>query len=193
MENLKENIKASETIKTTINFGGFYNSIHDDNIEWACESYFSDDNGNCNWDTILDNVDFNKLRGVYIDLYCDLFSDWLKENYKVDIKFKNISLSSPREYNFETDKILCDIDIMENESLIKTMKANTAFLDWLKDRAKSKSGYISFYDFDDVMNDKNEIFSVYALEYLSSEYENSEFMNDYDRVSGHNDLYSEMN
>lgn len=193
MENLKENIKASEPIKTTINFGGFYNSIHDDNIEWACESYFTDDDGNCDWDIILDSVDFKKIRGVYIDLYCDLFSDWLKENYGVDIKFKNISLSSPREYNFETDKILCDINQVENESLIKTMKANTAFLEWLKDRAKSKSGYISFYDFDDVMNDKNEIFSVYALEYLSSEYEHNEFMNDYDRVSGHNDLYSAIN
>ena len=193
MESLKENIKASEHIKTTINFGGFYNSIHDDNIEWACESYFTDDDGNCDWDIILDSVDFKKIRGVYIDLYCDLFSDWLKENYGVDIKFKNISLSSPREYNFETDKILCDINQVENESLIKTMKANTAFLEWLKDRAKSKSGYISFYDFDDVMNDKNEIFSVYALEYLSSEYEHNEFMNDYDRVSGHNDLYSAIN
>jgi len=193
MENLKENIKASEHIKTTINFGGFYNSIHDDNIEWACESYFSDDNGNCNWDIILDNVDFKKLRGVYIDLYCDLFSDWLKENYKVDIKFKNISLSSPREYNFETDKILCDIDIMENEILIKTMKAKPAFLDWVKDRTQSKSGFISFYDFNDVMNDKNEIFSVYALEYLASEYENTDFINDYDRASGYDDLYSEMN
>ncbi len=124
MENLKENIKASEHIKTTINFGGFYNSIHDDNIEWACESFYSDDNGNCNWDIILDNVDFKKLRGVYIDLYCDLFSDWLKENYKVDIKFKNISLSSPREYNFETDKILCDITEIENESLIKIICSN---------------------------------------------------------------------
>jgi len=78
MESLKENIKASEHIKTTINFGGFYNSIHDGNIEWACESFYSDDNGNCNWDTILDRVDFKQLRGVYIDLYCDLFSDWLK-------------------------------------------------------------------------------------------------------------------
>ena len=192
MENLKENLKASEPIKTTINFGGFYNSIHDDNIEWACESYFTDDNGICDWDNILDNVDFKKLHDVYIDLYCDLFSDWLKENYGIAIKFKNISLSSPREYNYETDKILCDINQVENESLIKTMKAKPAFLDWLKDRAKSKSGYISFYDFDDVMNDKNEIFSVYALEYLSSEYEHNEFMNDYDRVSGHNDLYSVM-
>ena len=193
MENLKENIKASETIKTTINFGGFYNSIHDDNIEWACESYYSDDNGVCDWDNILDKVNFKKLHSVYIDLYCDLFSDWLKENYNLAIKFKNISLSSPREYNFETDKILCDIDIMENESLIKTMKAKPAFLDWVKDRAQSKSGYISFYDFDDVMNDKNEIFSVYALEYLASEYEHSDFMNDYDRASGYDDLYSEMN
>jgi hypothetical protein len=193
MENLKENIKASEHIKTTINFGGFYNSIHDDNIEWACESFYSDDNGNCNWDIILDNVDFKKLRGVYIDLYCDLFSDWLKENYKVDIKFKNISLSSPREYNFETDKILCDITEIENESLIKIMKAKPEYLEWLKDRAKSKSGFISFYDFDDVMNDKNEIFSVYALEYLASEYENTDFINDYDRASGYDDLYSEMN
>lgn len=192
METLKENIKASEPIKTTINFGGFYNSIHDDNIEWACESYFTDDDGNCDWDIILDSVDFKKIRGVYIDLYCDLFSDWLKENYNLAIKFKNISLSSPREYNFETDKILCDINQVENESLINAMYAKPAFLDWLKDRAKSKSGYISFYDFDDVMNDKNEIFSVYALEYLSSEYEHNEFMNDYDRVSGHNDLYSVM-
>jgi len=193
MESLKENIKASEYIKTTINFGGFYNSIHDDNIEWACESFYSDDNGNCNWDIILDNVDFKKLRGVYIDLYCDLFSDWLKENYGIAIKFKNISLSSPREYNFETDKILCDITQVENESLIKTMKAKPAFLEWLKDKAKSKSGYISFYDFDDVMNDKNEIFSVYALEYLTSEYENSDFISDYDRASGYDVLYSEMN
>jgi len=193
MESLKENIKASEHIKTTINFGGFYNSIHDDNIEWACESYFSDDNGVCDWDIILDRVDFKKIRGVYIDLYCDLFSDWLKENYNLAIKFKNISLSSPREYNFETDKILCDITHDENESLIKALQSNTKFLDWLKDRTKSRSGFISFYDFDDVMNDKNEIFSVYALEYLASEYEHSEFMNDYDRASGYDVLYSEMN
>ncbi len=43
------------------------------------------------------------------------------------------------------------------------------------------------------MNDKNEIFSVYALEYLASEYENTDFINDYDRASGYDDLYSEMN
>ena len=93
MENLKENIKASETIKTTINFGGFYNSIHDDNIEWACESFYSDDNGVCDWDNILDKVNFKKLHSVYIDLYCDLFSDWLKENYS----FEN-TLMSPLHY-----------------------------------------------------------------------------------------------
>ncbi len=193
MESLKENIKASEHIKTTINFGGFYNSIHDGNIEWACESFYSDDNGNCNWDTILDRVDFKQLRGVYIDLYCDLFSDWLKENYNLAIKFKNISLSSPREYNFETDKILCDIDSAENDLLINAMYAKPAFLDWVKDRTKSRSGFISFYDFDDVMNNKNDIFSVYAFEYLASEYESTEFQSDYDRASGYDVLYSEMN
>ncbi len=73
------------------------------------------------------------------------------------------------------------------------MKAKPAFLDWVKDRTKSRSGFISFYDFDDVMNNKNDIFSVYALEYLASEYEHSDFMNDYDRASGYDDLYSEMN
>jgi len=193
MESLKENIKASEHIKTTINFGGFYNSIHDDNIEWACESYFTDDDGNCNWDIILDSVDFKKIRGVYIDLYCDLFSDWLKENYNLAIKFKNISLSSPREYNFETDKILCDITHDENESLIKALQSNTKFLDWLKDRTQSRSGFISFYSYDDAMNNKNDIYSVYALEYLASEYESTDFDSDYDRASGYDVLYSEMN
>jgi hypothetical protein len=193
MESLKENIKASEPIKTTINFGGFYNSIHDGNIEWACESFYSDDNGNCNWDIILDNVDFKKLHRVYIDLYCDLFSEWLKENYNLAIKFKNISLSSPREYNFETDKILCDIDSVENESLIKALQSNTKFLDWLKDKTQSRSGFISFYSYDDAMNDKNDIYSVYALEYLASEYESTDFDSDYDRASGYDVLYSEMN
>ena len=193
MESLKENIKASEPIKTTINFGGFYNSIHDGNIEWACESFYSDDNGNCNWDTILDRVDFKQLRGVYIDLYCDLFSDWLKENYNLAIKFKNISLSSPREYNFETDKILCDITHDENESLIKALQSNTKFLDWLKDKTQSRSGFISFYSYDDAMHNKNDIYSVYALEYLASEYESTDFESDYDRASGYDVLYSEMN
>jgi hypothetical protein len=193
MESLKENIKASEHIKTTINFGGFYNSIHDDNIERACESFYSDDNGNCNWDIILDKVNFKKLRGVYIDLYCDLFSDWLKENYGIAIKFKNISLSSPREYNFETDKILCDITQVENESLIKALQSNTKFLDWLKDRTKSRSGFISFYSYDDAMNNKNDMYSVYALEYLASEYESTDFESDYDRAYGYDVLYSEMN
>ena len=193
METLKENIKASEHIKTSINFGGFYNSIHDSNIEWACESFYSDDNGVCDWDNILDNVDFKKLHSVYIDLYCDLFSEWLKENYGVDIKFKNISLSSPREYNFETDKILCDIDSVENESLIKALQSDSKFLDWLKERTQSKSGFISFYSYDDAMNNKNDVYSVYALEYLSREYEISEFMDDFQRSSGYDDLYSEMN
>ena len=193
MESLKENIKASEHIKTTINFGGFYNSIHDGNIEWACESFYSDDNGNCNWDIILDRVNFKQLRGVYIDLYCDLFSDWLKENYSIAIKFKNISLSSPREYNFETDKILCDITHDENESLIKALQSNTKFLDWLKDRTKSRSGFISFYSYDDAMHNKNDMYSVYALEYLASEYESTDFISDYDRASGYDVLYSEMN
>ena len=77
--------------------------------------------------------------------------------------------------------------------MIKALQSDSKFLDWLKDRVKSKSGFISFYSYDDAMNNKNDIYSVYALEYLASEYENSEFMNDYDRVSGHNDLYSEMN
>ena len=193
MNTLENTIKASETIHTSIAFGGFYNSIHDDNIEWACESYFSDDNGVCDWNIILDSVDFKKIRGVYIDLYCDLFSDWLKENYNLAIKFKNISLSSPREYNFETDKILCDITHDENESLIKALQSNTKFLDWLKDRTQSRSGFISFYSYDDAMRNKNDMFSVYALEYLSSEYEHSDFISDYDRVSGYDVLYSEMN
>ena len=141
---------------------------------------------------ILDKVDFKKLHGAYIDLYCDLFSEWLKENYKVDIKFKNISLSSPREYNFETDKILCDITQVENESLIKTLQSDSKFLDWLKDRTRSKSGFISFYSYDDAMNDKNDIYSIYALEYLAQEYESKDFESDYDRAYGCNVLYREM-
>ena len=140
----KPNKTNNTDIKTSINFGGFYNSIHDSNIEWACESFYSDNDGNFDWNVILDKVDFKKLHGAYIDLYCDLFSEWLKENYNLVIQFKNISLSSPREYNFKTDEIICDITPLENESLIKTLQSDSKFLDWLKDRTRSKSGFISF-------------------------------------------------
>jgi hypothetical protein len=179
-------------INTTINFGGFYESIHDDQIEWAIESYYSDDNGVFNYDEIADKIDYKKIKHDYSKSYCNLLTNWIQDNYGVNIFFDNIKLSSPREYNFETDKIVCDVSESAIESLINRFKDDETFLEYLKDRTKSYDGFISFYTYQDALDNKNNILSVYILEYLANKFETDDFLEYYDRAYMYDNIYQSL-
>ena len=48
------------------------------------------------------------------------------------------------------------------------------FLAYLKDATVSYDGYHSFYDYEQALNNKDDVFSMYLLEYLANEFNQNE-------------------
>lgn len=168
-------------INTNINFQGFYESIHSGFIDYAIESYFSDDDGNFN-DKEAENLNYKKIYDEYIVDFTHDFEGWIKDNYPLTPSFCNLKLISPKEYNFYTDVINCDMNESDVISMINFFKDDKEFLSYLKDRTKSYSGYMSHYSYDDALNNKNEILIDYILEFLVHEFEMDYYPDNFDSI-----------
>ena len=118
------------TIEINIDFGGFYNSIHSDNIDWKIESE------EWNFDTVL-WLETQKS-------YCESYIDRL--NNKLDLELKYIGLDSPKYYNFTTDKIIAQIDRQFAVNKLLPLTYDKNFLNWANPLLKSRDGFRSFYD-----------------------------------------------
>ena len=147
-------------IKTNIAFGGFYNSHHQSNIDYMIEAYEYD------WE----NVNYTDTHNSYIDDYASKLSSFILSEYKIEIDFKNIKLNSPKYYNYSTDVIDCEIDSQQVVQLNQVLIKDDSFLSYLKDHTKSYDGYISFYDYDEALSNKDDILILYVLEYVSNEF-----------------------
>lgn len=133
---------------TTIPFSGFYNSFHDADLDDALDQMFT------NWETDARN---DKLRDRAFDKcqwglvqanYAAAYVKALADTFKVGLTF--VRVDSPREYNFETDRIFCEISLDE----VKRLRAETSekpFRDLARELFTTRSGFVSFYspDVDD--------------------------------------------
>ena len=153
-------------IETSIHFGGFYESIHDRNIDFMVEAYEYD----------FDHVDYKKTFQSYIDEYCSKLSSYINDEYQVDIDFKNIKLYSPQYYNYSTDVIDCKIHTNQVNSLNEILKKDNEFLSFLKDGTTSCSGFVSFYTYDDALNNKDNKLIMYVLEYICNKFNDKEII-----------------
>lgn len=160
-------MKKKNKIETKIEFGGFYESIHSDSIDGRIESYYEDGNFPLYHE---DNIDYEKTNNSYIEDYCSKFESYILNEYKLNIDFKNISLDSPEFYNYSTDTIYCDVDKKQAEKLINHFNKDFDFLEYLKDRTKSYDGYMSFYTYDQAINNKDNILIMYLLEFLANQF-----------------------
>ena len=147
-------------IKTNIAFGGFYHSYHQNNIDHMIEAFEYE------WDKVNYEETFNS----YIDDYANKLSSFILSEYKIEIDFKNIKLNSPKYYNYSTDVIDCEIDSKQVMQLNQVLSKDDSFLSYLKDRTKSYDGYISFYNYNEALSDKDDILILYVLEYVSNEF-----------------------
>jgi len=158
-------------VETTINFGGFYHSIHDGNIESMIESSY--DGGNYP-EYHFDNIDHKKTEQSYIEDYCSKFTNYIFNEYGININFKDLKIWSPSEYNFNTDKIDCFVSKSQSNKLTNHFKKNDDFLKFLKNRTQSCDGFWSFYTFDEALNNKDNKLIMYLLEFLSNEFNEKE-------------------
>ena len=106
-------------LESTIPFDGFYESFISDDIdhqigqqiEWDSDIYdLNEDEQQILWDNYLSvnrSSFYNQIAEHYTDLYIDALNERLK-GFTLNAKFN--LLTSPREYNFETDRIFIDIE-----------------------------------------------------------------------------------
>jgi len=154
-------------IDTSIAFGGFYESIHDSNIDNMIESY-NDSNNHPEY--VWDNVNYKKTFQSYIESWTSDFESYLLNEYQIDISFKNLKLWSPKYYNYRTDCIDCKVNTYQMNLLNEKLLSDSDFLTWLKERTQSCYGFISFYNFYEAQNNKDNILIKYVLEFLADKF-----------------------
>jgi len=150
-------------MKTKIPFQGFYNSVHDMYIDDALESAYSDDHGNVDqekFDDAFSKIDFKAVHEKYAKTYTEEFSK------EFNIKLKFSSLWSPKYYNYETDEIICEIELSEVERIFNETNDKN-LRESIRDKFTSCSGFISHYKNDLDLWPKNleewDMNQVYAL------------------------------
>lgn len=177
-------------------FSGFYESIHNSQIDYILwESVFTDYATGCNNNDNLSNLAYDAIK------WRELFNDYAKQYaehfaHEFELKIEFESLSSPREYNFSTDRIFCTIDDNEIMRIWRETKP-AAMIDQVKKMFTSYDGFNSFYsnDFNEWANspleyDHNELYCL-LLAWLNSNhnFELSDFEYSFiDSMSGNGEI-----
>ena len=143
-------------LESTIPFDGFYNSyISSDiehqigqQIEWDTDIFdLNEDEQQILWDNYLSvnrSSFYNEIAEHYTDLYIDALNEKL-EGFTLKAKFN--LLTSPKEYNFETDRVFIDIEKDHAIDFIKYIIKNykKELEKKIEDRFTSRSGFWSHY------------------------------------------------
>ena len=143
-------------LESTIPFCGFYESFISDDIdyqigqqiEWDSDIYdLNEDEQQVLEDSYLSvnrSSFYNQIAEHYTDLYIDALNQRLK-GFTLNAKFN--LLTSPREYNFETDRIFIDIERDHAIDFIKYIIKNykKKLENKIKERFTSRSGFWSHY------------------------------------------------
>ena len=130
-------IKQTNKMEILISFGGFYDSIHSDNIEenFAIEL-------DCRGLIIVDEdyeINYKSTHSNYSRAWLDRFN----KECGTDLKF--VGIDSPRSYNLTTDKIIAEINDNDRQ-IFYEMTENESFIEWADPQLRSREGFSSFYD-----------------------------------------------
>lgn len=155
-------------IEIKIPFSGFYETIHSNDIDRHFEWLYNlDDDPEIDWYDQLQPGEYKKAEIEYCKQYTQLFSEL------VDVPMTFKEMTSPREYNFSTDRIFCNMNADELTK-IKNRLDHDKMTELVKRKFTSCDGFMSFYSnsYDEWLNqsepwDHNQIST--ALECLADE------------------------
>lgn len=138
----------TDTKEIQIPFSGFYESMHSDAIDQEINSYF--DVEGCGEEDLAPEDFWMKFDGhgfiqiAYCKKYVEHFVYLFNEVTELDIKLEFKDMSSPKEYNFTTDRIFCDISEEDIKKIFGKTKTQT-LAETIKDNFTSYDGFHSFY------------------------------------------------
>lgn len=134
-----------------IPFAGFYNSWYSAELDAVQErfvEYEVEKNPGLNPDipneALWKSADYGIAYNYIARQYVAHFNDYIETEYELDLDLKFESMQSPREYNFETDRIFCEIS-EENVRKLRSAVSDPALRQAIKERFTSRSGFISSY------------------------------------------------
>jgi hypothetical protein len=132
-----------------IPFQGYYESLYSDILEGPVDYEIE----NPTTETFeLENVNFSAMKEVLNKIYVEEFTDFFNETTGLNITFNYKLMESPREYNFATDRLFCEISNDDCEKLFEhATSAQGTFSEHIRDTFTSYDGFISYYsnDFND--------------------------------------------
>lgn len=138
-------------IEIELPFAGFYETMHDSEIDRAIEDNFNYDHETGEekdlpenfWDVALDVVDFGAIRKEYCERYVDEFA----EEYGLDLKF--VEMTSPREYNFSSDRLFVKVDLEQFNTVVRSkVEAHPKWAEKVKEEYTGRDGFWSFFSND---------------------------------------------
>ena len=139
--------KFEFTNDTCIVFEGFYESnLFNSDTEYYLNERLQDNEHHEQYEITGQNYkDYEKS---VCELHADTLMDILKENdFNIVKKITYKGMSSPREYNFITDKLKLNVDFNLNDLKNYCFKENRAdFNFYLNKKYSSYSGFVSFID-----------------------------------------------
>lgn len=109
-------------MKTTIevkSFPGFYETIFseiyiEENERESLQDQYPDFEHLSDWE-----IDSDKYRDAVAKNFAEMYIDELNDKLQLNIKLTSESVESPREYNFTSDKIICNIEVGDYDAFIK--------------------------------------------------------------------------
>ena len=134
-----------------IPFAGFYESWYSGELDEVQERFVEYEvEKNPGLDPVIPNkalwkaADYGKAYDYIARAYVDHFNKHILDEYELDLGLKFESMQSPREYNFATDRIFCEIS-EENVRKLRSAVSDPALRQAIRERFTSRSGFISSY------------------------------------------------
>ena len=176
-------------MELNLGFGGFYYSIHSDIVDSLVESNFDEEDDTLTEEDYYDTIDYQKTYKDYCKYYVTYLFDYILDVHEIKLTLKqnNVDMWSPREYNFSTDVIVLkevdDSTVKNLATLFNRYLENSEFKDFILEKTTSRSGYIPFYNYEDVVDKKELNISLEVLlEFIANEF-NEEVEDLYDRMT----------
>lgn len=116
-------------MQVDIEFGGFYHSVHTDQIDQRIDLMRYD----------FEKVNYKKTFLNYAKAYVDRLNNLL------DLELVFAFLDSPKYYNYRTDRIVVGVAADDVETLEKIILTEE-FIAWADPQLQSRDGFASFYD-----------------------------------------------
>jgi len=156
LENANKNAIAALNYKEVkIPFAGFYESIHDANLDNELEDIIDDLKEKGGDESVLANlwryVDWQLTFKNYIAKFLPLYLRSLESETGLEFhpKKETLEMQSPREYNFITDTLYVKIPLSELKALLEKTLADKerkeTFEKRIEDYFTSRDGFISYY------------------------------------------------